>query len=119
MPGDISLWRARWLLLRYGSAMVMPPVGVEADGQTELLALVDEVAGRVGVPRPDTVLLSGTGTIRGWARRSTRILVIGLPLLQCLPVDEIRALVAHELAIMNHGRAHLVVRLRELHEAAV
>jgi hypothetical protein len=119
MPGDISLWRARWLLLRYGSTMVIPPVGVETTGQTDLLALVDEVAERVGVTRPDFVLLTGTGTIRGWARRSRRILVIGLPLLQCLPVDEIRALVAHELAIIHHRRAHLVARLRELHEAAV
>jgi hypothetical protein len=119
VPGDISLWRARWLLWRYGAAMVVPPQGVEAAGQTELLALVDEVAGRVGVGRPDAVLLAGTGTIRGWAHRSRRILVIGLPLLQCLPVDEIRALVAHELAIVHHRRPHLVARLRELHEAAV
>src|SRR5690349_17147259 len=119
MPGGISVWRARWLLLRYGSTMVIPPVGVEASGQTDLLALVAEVAERVGVVAPDVVLLTGTGTVRGWARRSTRLLFVGLPLLLCLPVDEIRALVAHELAILRYRRAHLVARLRELHETAV
>ena len=46
------------------------------------------------------------------------MLLVGLPLLQCLTVDEIRALVAHELAVVDHRRAHLVARLRELHEDA-
>jgi hypothetical protein len=119
MPGELSVWRARWLLLRYGGALLVPPDGVEATGQLDLLALVDEVAERVGVTRPDTVLLTGTATVRGWANRSRRMLVIGLPLLQCLPVDEIRALVAHELAVVDHRRPHLVARLRELHKAAV
>jgi hypothetical protein len=119
MPGEISVWRARWLLLRYGSTMVIPPVGVEASGQTDLLALVAEVAERVGVVAPDVVFLTGTGTVRGWARRKKRLLFVGLPLLLCLPVDEIRALVAHELAVLRYRRAHLVARLRDLHEAAV
>jgi hypothetical protein len=119
LPGDINVWRARWLLLRYGSSTVLPPDGVDASEQDELMTLVAEVAERVGVVRPDAVLLAGTSTIRGWARRSKRVLVVGLPLLQCLAVDEIRALVAHELAIMHHRRAHLVARLRVLHEAAV
>ncbi|WP_433609739.1 hypothetical protein ACQP2P_39185 [Dactylosporangium sp. CA-139114] len=121
MPGNISIWRARWLLMRYGSrAPGEPPVlGVPAGAQAELLALVAEVAARVGVARPDAVLLTGFGLIRSWASRRRRLLLVGLPLLQCLTVDEVRALVAHELAVVNHRRAHLVVRLRTLHEEAV
>src|SRR3954468_2962084 len=93
--------------------------GVPAAAQAELLALVAEVAARVGVARADAVLLTGDGTIRSWASRRHRRLLVGLPLLQCLTRDEVRALVAHELAVVDHRRANLVVRLRALYEEAV
>ncbi|WP_432978005.1 hypothetical protein [Dactylosporangium sp. CA-233914] len=107
--------------MRYGGRAPGEPSypGVPAAAQAELLALVAEVAARVGVARPDAVLLTGYGTIRSWASRRRRLLLVGLPLLQCLTVDEVRALVAHELAIVDHRLAHLVVRLRALHEEAV
>ncbi|MFI5911465.1 hypothetical protein [Dactylosporangium sp. NPDC051541] len=115
------MWRARWLLLRYGGRQPGDPSypGVPAAAQAELLALVAEVAARVGVARPDAVLLTGFGMIRSWVSRRRRLLLVGLPLLQCLTVDEVRALVAHELAVVDHRRAHLVVRLRALYEEAV
>jgi hypothetical protein len=121
LPGNISIWRARWLLMRYGGRAPGEPSypGVPAAAQAELLALVAEVAARVGVARPDAVLLTGYGTIRSWASRRHRRLLVGLPLLQCLTRDEVRALVAHELAIVDHRRANLVVRLRALYEEAV
>ncbi|MFG2040978.1 hypothetical protein [Dactylosporangium sp. NPDC048998] len=107
--------------MRYGGRAPGEPSypGVPAAAQAELLALVAEVAARVGVARPDAVLLTGYGTIRSWASRRRRLLLVGLPLLQCLTVDEVRALVAHELAVVDHRRAHLVVRLRALYEDAV
>ncbi|WP_432829922.1 hypothetical protein [Dactylosporangium sp. CA-092794] len=107
--------------MRYGGrAPGEPPYpGVPSAIQAELHALVAEVAARVGVAQPDAILLTGYGTIRSWASRRRRLLLIGLPLLQCLAVDEVRALVAHELAIVDHRRAHLVVRLRALFEEAV
>jgi hypothetical protein len=116
LPGKISVWRARWVLMRYGRPPEPPPEGVAATGQ--LLALVTEVAARVGVAVPDAVVLTGHGVIRGWASRRRRVLFVGLPLLYCLSVDEIRALVAHELAVVDHRRAHLVARLRDLYEEA-
>ena len=116
LPGKISVWRARWVLMRYGRPPEPPPEGVAATGQ--LLALVTEVAARVGVVAPDAVLLTGHGVIRSWASRRRRLLIVGLPLLYCLTVDEIRALVAHELAVVDHRRAHLVARLRDLYEEA-
>ncbi|GAA0707843.1 hypothetical protein Drose_30675 [Dactylosporangium roseum] len=105
--------------MRYGRPPGPPPPGVEATTQVDLLALVSEVAARVGVAQPDVVLLTGHGVIRSWASRRRRVLLVGLPLLQCLTTDEIRALVAHELAVVDHHRAHLVVRLRTLHDDAV
>ncbi|GAA2578100.1 hypothetical protein GCM10010399_04840 [Dactylosporangium fulvum] len=105
--------------MRYGKPPGPPPAGVEATAQVDLLALVSEVAARVGVAQPDVVLLTGHGVIRSWASRRRRVLLVGLPLLQCLTTDEIRALVAHELAVVDHHRAHLVVRLRTLHDDAV
>ncbi|WP_433209561.1 hypothetical protein ACQP00_45395 [Dactylosporangium sp. CS-047395] len=107
--------------MRYGGRELAEPLypGVPAATQAELLALVAEVAARVGVARPDAVLLTGFGLIRSWASRRRRLLLVGLPLLQCLTVDEVRALVAHELAVVDHRRAHLVVRLRALYEEAV
>jgi len=57
------------------------------------------------------VLLTGHGIIRSWASRRRRLLLVGLPLLYCLTVDEVRA-----LAVVDHQRAHLVARLRELYE---
>lgn len=107
--------------MRYGGRATGEPAfpGVPASAQAELLTLVAEVAARVGVARPDAVLLTGYGTIRSWASRRRRLLLVGLPLLYCLTVDEVRALVAHELAVVDHRRAHLVVRLRALYEEAV
>ncbi|MFF5231828.1 hypothetical protein [Dactylosporangium sp. NPDC000521] len=102
--------------MRYGRPPGAPPEGVAASGQ--LLTLVTEVATRVGVAAPDAVLLTGHGVVRAWASRRRRVLLVGLPLLHCLTVDEIRALVAHELAIVDHRRAHLVARLRDLYEEA-
>ncbi|MET7392755.1 hypothetical protein ABZS66_04575 [Dactylosporangium sp. NPDC005572] len=119
LPGKISVWRARWLLMRYGRPPGAPPRGVEASAQAELVSLITDVAARVGVAPPDVVLLSGHGVVRGWASRRRRILLVGVPVLYCLAVDEVRALVAHELAVIDHRRAHLVVRLRELHDDAV
>ncbi|GAA3223903.1 hypothetical protein GCM10010532_055390 [Dactylosporangium siamense] len=116
MPGKISVWRARWVLMRYGRPPEPPPQGVVVTGH--LLALVTEVAARVGVAAPDAVVLTGHGVVRSWASRRRRLLIVGLPLLYCLTVDEIRALVAHELAVVDHRRAHLVARLRDLYEEA-
>jgi Zn-dependent protease with chaperone function len=69
-------------------------------GQPELLALVEEVADAVGHPMPNDTYLEAdvnagvleTGRLV-WRRR---VLVLGLPLLEVLTVEQLRAVLAHE-----------------------
>jgi hypothetical protein len=92
-----------------------PPEGIEVDPATTpaLAALLDEIRTRSEGPRVDRVLLTTDFNasvvqhprlgIFGWYEN---YLTLGLPLLQTIPRDEMRAIVAHEFGHLagSHGR---------------
>jgi Zn-dependent protease with chaperone function len=81
--------------------------------QGRLFGLLDDVAHRVGEPRPEEVYLiadvnafvANVGGFLGFGQR--RILALGLPLLDGLSVAELRSVVAHEYGHFTGGDTKL------------
>ena len=76
------------------------PELTDAD-QPELLGLVREVADEVGHPMPDATYLdadanAGVTEVGSLGAPKKRILILGLPLLELLSADQLRAVIAHE-----------------------
>ena len=89
------------------------PMLLEQDGPG-IHIVVAEMACKVGSPIPEEIRLTylpccGVIEQRVWAglRPRRRILVLGLPLLYVLSIEELRAVVAHELAHLSRGDAAL------------
>jgi Zn-dependent protease with chaperone function len=79
-----------------------------------IFVVVSEIARKLGTPEPDEIRLTylpccGVLEQRRWSglRSRRRVLVLGLPLLYVLSVEELRAVVAHELAHLSRGDAAL------------
>jgi Zn-dependent protease with chaperone function len=79
-----------------------------------VFVIVAEMASRVGSTVPDEIRLThlpccGVLEQRGWGglRARRRVLVLGLPLLHVLSIEELRAVVAHELSHLSRGDAAL------------
>jgi heat shock protein HtpX len=74
-----------------------PPVTPET--QPELLDLVADVAGAVGHPMPDATYLEAdvnAAVLETGRLTRCRVLILGLPLLEVLTVEQLRAVLAHE-----------------------
>jgi hypothetical protein len=82
---------------------------VGADEQPALTALVGQVATALAVPAPDVVQLTGDTDLGLVLRHRHVVLCIGLPLVIALEADELRVLIAHELALLGLPEARLTV----------
>jgi len=126
-------WTARFIT-QFGFAYVLlmiealwvrvpNPAGIRVTraGSPRLIDEIEAIARRLDAPLPDTILLSaefnaGAAELPrfGIFGPPKRYLLIGLPLLDALRTDEMRAVIGHELAHLSrrHGRLHvLVVRI--------
>jgi Zn-dependent protease with chaperone function len=82
---------------------------LEPAGYPELFALIRDIAGKSGQPAPAEVYL--THDLNAWVAErggfaglgSRRVMGVGLPLLQTLDVEELRAVVAHEFGHYHGG----------------
>ena len=83
-----------------------------------LFAAVDDVARRLGVRPPGQIRLTYLPCcgVVAWGR-SSRALILGLPLLRVLTLAELRAVLAHELAHLARGDATGAARSARFVEA--
>ena len=106
---------ALWKVARARPGTPAGPVLLRADAP-ELWALVDEVAELTGTRPPDEIRLAPdvNAGVMEHARLlglvgGTRHMVIGVPLLQGLTVDQVRAVLAHEMGHYAHDDTRLSV----------
>jgi Zn-dependent protease with chaperone function len=104
-----------WAVLRAMFVRLSPPMGREITEREapDLFKLVEEVRRRARAPKANKVLVTEDFNaavvqhprlgIFGWPQN---YLVLGLPLMQALSVDEFRAVVAHEFGHLSgaHGK---------------
>jgi len=106
----------RTWLPHFGSAdpdITVGPMLTELDAPG-VFVVVAEMSRKIGSPAPHEIRLTylpccGVLEQRRWCglRERRRVLVLGLPLLYVLSVEELRAVVAHELAHLSRGDAAL------------
>jgi Zn-dependent protease with chaperone function len=104
-----------WAVMTAMFVRMTPPMGrvITREDAPALFDLLDDVRCRTGAPRADTVLVTEDFNasvvqyprlgVFGWARN---YLVLGLPLMQALSVEELRSVVAHEFGHLSgqHGK---------------
>lgn len=103
LAGAVAMWRALWVRLS-------PPVGctVTPHEAPALHAMLDELRGQTGSSAFHRVVVTGACNaavhevprlgLLGWPRH---YLQLGLPLLESLSTEEVRAVVAHEYAHLS------------------
>lgn len=95
-------------ILERDAEPVRIPFAYGREALPEFYRLIDEVAAEVRVPPVERVLLTGEGNFgvfslpKGLGRRRTH-LVVGLPYVYSLTLDELRAVLAHEFAHLKLG----------------
>ena len=104
-----------WAVVRAMAVRMEPPGGKELvrEDATELFACIDEVRARASAPRAHKVLITDDFNaavvqhprlgIFGWPRN---YLILGLPLMQALDLQEFRAVLGHEFGHLSgaHGK---------------
>jgi Zn-dependent protease with chaperone function len=86
-----------------------PGPRIDAGDEPRLFEFIGDIASRLRQRIPDDVYLSAEANVGvteqggGAGRRSRRVMVIGLPMMQVLSVDEFRAMIAHEF---GHYASH-------------
>jgi heat shock protein HtpX len=91
-------------------------------GQARLFAELQGVARAVGEAMPAEVYISPEMNAGVLVRRRRRVMVLGLPLMQVLTVNEMRAVLAHEFGHYHGGDTRLgpwIYRTREAIERIV
>ena len=91
-----------------------PGPELRSEDQPELVALIEDVARRVGQEVPERIYLSSDmnagagqhGGLLGLGGR--RYMLVGLPLLDVLTVNQLRGVVAHEFGHFHSGDARLL-----------
>jgi len=111
--GAIMLtWLELWMLWSLLSVRTQEQgIRKERSEVPALYALIDEVAERIRTRAPDAVYLvpdasvsvEETAGILGLPLRSRRVVIIGLAALQGLTMDQLRVILAHELAHFRQG----------------
>ena len=104
-----------WVVMTAMFVRMAPPIGrvIRRKDAPALFDLVEDVRRKTGAPRADTVLITQDFNaavvqhprlgVFGWPRN---YLVLGLPLMQALSVEEFRSVVAHEFGHLSgqHGK---------------
>lgn len=96
--------RALWLVSRDAEG-----VEVEPSFGAPLLSTVDEIARKVGAPRVHRIFVGRAHNATalqaryGWIPWRRNTLILGYPLLATLTTDQMRAVIAHELAHLTHA----------------
>jgi Zn-dependent protease with chaperone function len=106
----------RTWLSHFGSSdpdITVGPMLTELDAPG-IMVVIAEMSRKIGAPHLDEIRLTylpccGVLEQRRWCglRARRRVLVLGLPLLYVLSIEELRAVVAHELAHLSRGDAAL------------
>jgi hypothetical protein len=110
LPGGMRVWRAVRLAAARRPRPATPVVTVDADHHADLYRLVLDAASQLDMAPPKLVGLVGTARVR----MHRRTLAVGLPLVYGLSTDQLRAVVAHELALPRTPYRRLVRRLLAL-----
>lgn len=113
----IPLLLLTWVIGRSLIVRVPRPDGIEVSSRDcpALFVLLEKIASRVHTSVPDTVLIDSEFNAAVIQRPvfgflgTQNILIIGLPLLECLTVNEFGSVLAHELGHLSksHGRLGL------------
>lgn len=105
-----------WMIVKALWVKVPPPDGLEitAEQAPELFALIKELRGALGAPRFHHVLLTdefNAGVVQaprlgafGWYRN---YLLVGLPLMKSLSVEQFKSVLAHEFGHLAKGHGRL------------
>src|SRR5262245_14286177 len=122
-----------WAILPRPDRFVPPGPALARGEEPELFGAIDEVAAATGQAPPEDVYLmndvnafvSQRGGIMGFGSR--RVMALGLPLMQALTIDELKAVLAHEFGHFHSGdvalgpwihktRAALIRTVERLHQ---
>jgi Zn-dependent protease with chaperone function len=116
IPWTVAIGAFLWVVLRALWVNVPPPEGIEvrsSDAPT-LFAMIDELGHALRAPRFHQVLIDerfNAGVVQtprlgifGWERNH---LLIGLPLMKSLSVDQLKAVLAHEFGHLSRGHGRI------------
>ena len=98
-----------WALLPRRDRFEPPGPQLSRTEVPTLFAIIDDVAAKTAQPAPSEVYL--VGNVNAWVTHrgglmgfgSRRVMGVGLPLLQTLSADEVRAVIAHEFGHYDSG----------------
>ncbi len=109
MAGLIGgLWQAIAAAFRLPTASELPGYRLERTQAPRLYEWLDDLADQVNAPKVDLVLLYSNcncfaAELRDGRKGFRRVVAIGIPILETLEREELRSVMAHELAHLGRG----------------